>query len=484
MIKNKKQAWKFVAIMICCLMLVIGPSSLIGCKAILTEETIETDTEVIDTTTTKETATSKDKITEITDIASLTYDPSVQINDGKEITLNVWYSSSGWYEKWTEEYSKIHPNVKWNKVPTAGADWSKILLALQSGENIDIYEPHNQFLVETIPNTEPFPQDVMPIESFIKDFSFIEETLINGKMYFYPGNNMTVGMVYNKKIWEDAGLTENDFPLTWDELVDISKQLTVTDSNGKITQCGFCFNTFTPYIWIAMQYQLGKFLFANDGQTANINTPEGIKAAQYLYDMYYVNNIGDVGFPAAYEAFGNGKSAISYAWGWMDGYLKYAYPDLSFGWFKIPTFDGEVPPAYDRSNVQLVGSVAAKTAEANKAVAFDFLKYIACNDQALIEFSVYSGAVPTKYSLLNHPEVLESEAIKVQLEQIDRTVWPGAIPDIYMTDLTIFLDQSMMLDQIPISEVLDSCQEQVNTDLADLDFKSSERSYKFSDELK
>lgn len=477
--KSIKHLWKLLAVIICISMVLVMSLSLISCKTEVAEETTAAETTAAETTAAETTA-----VETTAEVASLTYDPSVPVNDGKEITLNVWYSSSGWYEKWIEEYSKIHPNVKWNKVPTAGADWSKILLALQSGENIDILEPHNQFLVETIPNIEPFPQDILPVESFIKDFSLIEETMVDGKMYFYPGNNMTVGMVYNKTIWEEAGLTESDIPTTWDELVEISKQLTVTDDTGKITQCGFCINTFTPYIWIAMQYQLGRFLFAEDGKTANIDTVEGAQAAQYLYDMYYVNNIGDIGFPVGYETFGIGKSAISYAWGWMDGYLKYAYPELSFGWFKIPTFDGKVPPAYDRSNVQLVGAVAAKTSEKNKAVAFDFLKYIACNDQALIEFSVYSGAVPTKYSIMDDPVVLESEAIQIQLEQIDRAVWPGAIPDIYMTDLTKFLDESMMLDKVSVDEVLKGLQEQVNSDLAGIDFQSHESTYKYASELK
>ncbi|MDD5659717.1 MAG: extracellular solute-binding protein [Actinomycetota bacterium] len=481
--KKLKLVDKLLIVFIClCVALTF---SFVGCKKEIAK-TEETTVETEEVSEEEETTTETEKGTEAetTIEESITYDNNVSVNNGEEITLDVWYSSSGWYEKWIEEYSKIHPNVKWNKVQTSGADLSKLFLALQSGENIDLYEPHNQFLAEIIPNTEPFPEDIFPLNLYRKEFMMIDENLIDGKMYFIPANVMTVGMVYNKKIWEDAGLTNDDITTTWEELVKLSKLLTVKDDKGKITVCGFCINTFTPYIWIAMQYHQGRFLFSKDGKTANINTPEGEKAAQYLFDLYYEHNVGDIGFPAAFETFGNQKTAISYAWGWMDGYLKYTFPDLEFGWFKIPTFDGNVPPAYDRSNVQLVGAVAAKTTAKEKAVAFDFLKYIAANDEAMIEFALYSGGAPTKYSIMKSPQIQENEAIKIQMEQVDKTIWPGAIPDIYMADLTKYLDEVLLIDKKPVSEVLKELQELVDTDLQDVEFDSFEGLYKYADELR
>ncbi|MBC7333608.1 MAG: extracellular solute-binding protein, partial [Actinobacteria bacterium] len=264
-----KRIFLLSTVLIVCLGMIIGFFTP-GCKtgeAASVEETTAPETAPIKEETVEETL-AEETIAE----EAIKYDPSVPVNDGKEITLNVWYSSSGWYEKWIEEYSKLHPNVKWNKVPTAGADLSKLFLALQSGENIDLYEPHNQFLGETIPNTEPFPDDVLPVDAFRKEFMLIDENLIDGKLYFYPACVMTVGMVYNKKMWEEAGLTEDDIPKTWDELAKVSELLTVKDNTGKITRCGFCLNTFTPYIWIAMQYHQGRFLFSEDGNTANANT--------------------------------------------------------------------------------------------------------------------------------------------------------------------------------------------------------------------
>ena len=48
------------------------------------------------------------------------------------------------------------------------------------------------------------------------------------------------GLVYyNKQMWKDAGLTENDYPKTWADLAEIAKTLTIQISTGQIQRAGF-----------------------------------------------------------------------------------------------------------------------------------------------------------------------------------------------------------------------------------------------------
>lgn len=52
----------------------------------------------------------------------------------------------------------------------------------------------------------------------------IENCKINGKLYGIPGETYLMGIVYNKRLFEEAGITKA--PETWDELITVAKKLT------------------------------------------------------------------------------------------------------------------------------------------------------------------------------------------------------------------------------------------------------------------
>ncbi|MNI17154.1 Multiple sugar-binding protein precursor [compost metagenome] len=49
---------------------------------------------------------------------------------------------------------------------------------------------------------------------------------IDGKVYGIPNNMYTMGLMYNKKLFKEAGLDPNKAPANWDEFVDYAKKLT------------------------------------------------------------------------------------------------------------------------------------------------------------------------------------------------------------------------------------------------------------------
>lgn len=64
------------------------------------------------------------------------YDPSVEINDGKDISIDMWeWGSDELFQKIIDRYTAIHPNVTINLVDNPWEDyWTKLPLALD-GEN-------------------------------------------------------------------------------------------------------------------------------------------------------------------------------------------------------------------------------------------------------------------------------------------------------------------------------------------------------------
>ena len=74
-----------------------------------------------------------------------------------------------------------------------------------------------------------------------------------GKTYTLPYNLTTYGFVVNKDLFEASGLTEDDYPKTWDEVVDVAKTITEA-SDGQafgfgIAKCSWTISSFTHGRW-------------------------------------------------------------------------------------------------------------------------------------------------------------------------------------------------------------------------------------------
>ena len=73
---------------------------------------------------------------------TIKYDPSVAINDGKDITVELWeWGSDELFQQVIDGYQAIHPNVTIKLVNNPWEDyWTKLPLALD-GANGQLLEP-------------------------------------------------------------------------------------------------------------------------------------------------------------------------------------------------------------------------------------------------------------------------------------------------------------------------------------------------------
>ena len=134
----------------------------------------------------------------------------------------------------------------------------------------------------------------------LADFGYKEENfwsgalkscIWNGKVYGVPTNNETMAFIYNKKIFERAGLDPSKPPATWADVVKYSKQ--IKEKTGKWGYGLVCRvnagNTpfrFMPVLW---GYGSGALDEADPNPTykkVTINNEGGIAALQTYYDMY------------------------------------------------------------------------------------------------------------------------------------------------------------------------------------------------------
>jgi multiple sugar transport system substrate-binding protein len=154
-----------------------------------------------------------------------------------------------------------------------------------------------------IPLTEPpgliQRQQVADITAEAKalpEFSALDPQIMatmsrNGKIYGLPESAYALGLLYNRKVFSDAGLDPDEPPATWDEVRAAAKQ--IHDRTGKIGYAPMTTNNTGGWHLTAMTYSNGGLVERPDGdrQALAINdSPAAAQALQLLKAMRFEDN--------------------------------------------------------------------------------------------------------------------------------------------------------------------------------------------------
>ena len=211
--------------------------------------------------------------------------------DGKTV-INFWcHENKPWieaYEETIKRFEKEHPEyeVKLSNYPFDVYN-QKIQTALTSDKGevdiIAVWGGTAPNFIETDALAEVPENIVKELES-----DYLEPTLgvfqKEGKYYGVPMefNLEYGGMIVNKKLFEEAGLS---YPTTWEELRETSKK--VAKKNGEVMEMtGFDMIDSDALIcnYLSMILQQGGQYLEEDN-SINFATPEGIKAMEEIVSM-------------------------------------------------------------------------------------------------------------------------------------------------------------------------------------------------------
>lgn len=419
---------------------------------------------------------------------TLKYDPNIAVNNGEDITIKFWLPEDvkTICEEYVAKYEEMHPNVKFELSISPWDDyWTKLPIAIQGGTGPDLFWMHNAYTDTMVPITEPLPESIFPLDDLRADFRQIDLHLIDGKLYYIDIGLMSSIIMYNKEMWREAGLSETDYPKTWDELREAAKKLTKYDNAGNIVVSGFSFNGEVNFAFLvmAMNYQKGQFCFSEDGKSSIFNNPTTIENMEYLRSWYTEHKIGDNKGALNREALGQGRTAMICDWTWIPNYISSTLPEIELGYFPTPSFDGN-PAAFDRNNGDATPCVSSKASDAAKAVSFDFLKYLLANDEFSLDFALFNGVFPAKYSVDNAPEILESPVHQALKGTIDKTIWPGPIPAAVEDAMKSYLQDDFLMNNVSAADAAKKIDEVLAKDLQNLSFVPVERRYEGADRFK
>ena len=249
-----------------------------------------------------------------------------------------------------------------------------------------------------------------PLDSYMKadgystsDFvpTALQSNQYQGKTYAMPIAVHTLLLMYNKKLFSDAGITGP--PTTTSELqADITK-LTKVDSSGNLTQLGL---RSPDYITLA--YAFGGRWY----DTTNNPTPDDAGNLGALH--FWVDNVvkkygadrikkfesGYGEYASAQNPFYTGKVAMTLDGEWQPVFIKQYAPNLDWGVAAIPYPDGKSSLA---GATQLTSSMFFIPKNApHKQQAWTFLKYLV-GQAAMTKFTRALGNLPARTSILGSP---------------------------------------------------------------------------------
>lgn len=105
-----------------------------------------------------------------------------------------------------------------------------IKIAAQAGEAPEIYSADSKWIIDFVDAGYIVPFEDLPgseglIDNF-RPYLANQSQIFDGKIYTLPYSLTTFGIVINKDLFAKAGLTEADYPKTWDQVRECAKKIT------------------------------------------------------------------------------------------------------------------------------------------------------------------------------------------------------------------------------------------------------------------
>lgn len=264
--------------------------------------------------------------------------------------------------------------------------------------------------------------DISALEKNILDYYTIDD-----KLYSMPFNSSTPILFYNKTAFTESGLTDEDIPTNFDEIIEVANKLTVKNGD-QVSRYGYAMQI---YGWFFEQFLIKQGLdYADEGNGRSgdatevvfdsnngaLNIVEGWKR---LVDSGVVGNFGRDG-QNTLDAFSSGSVAMIVASTANLGDLKSKIGDS----FELGTAYFPAVSEGDKGGVSVGGAslwIMDKGDEEKQDAAFEFIKFMVSAEsqvkwaQATGYFSVSTEA----YELPEMNEYLDANPqFKTAIEQL------------------------------------------------------------------
>jgi multiple sugar transport system substrate-binding protein len=214
-------------------------------------------------------------------------------------------------------FEKLHPNIAIKSV-SVGAQCNNppdFTARLQGGTVTDLFYAYMTDLQQVLDSgkameiTPYVTKDTIPTWESV-DAGAKATFTDGGKLYGIPTKNYSMGLVYNKTLFQRAGLDPKSPPKTWSEVRTAAKKIAALGA-GTAGYSEYSAGNTGGWHFTAELYSLGGQVVSADGRKADFNNAMGRTVLQNLKDMRYGDNsMGDkqlLGWPDLLTNAGAGK---------------------------------------------------------------------------------------------------------------------------------------------------------------------------------
>lgn len=380
-------------------------------------------------------------------------------------------------EGWVKAFQTEHPNITiiiqdhtWEEY------WSKLPLAMKSGNGPDLFYQNILYLQNTINYTEAYDDSIIKKNEVENNYNHIESYFIDDEIYYVPMGYYTGVIMYDESAWEQKGLDATNYPKTWEELIALAKEFQLFSQDGNMVRNGITYAGMEePLVWI-LNYQQGMPMFTADG-IPNINTNITMKSIEMMQAM----NSDYKNVTPGWKQLADGYVVMAYGYGWDYAKLKEEYPSIDVSIMPVPKIESQIS-VVEAKSMEISLGISKYIKEDNKSNANEFIKYIINNEQLLIEYANHKGAYPARSSLKDASEIAENPLFEVQGSYIDRSIYPGPIPETLHQVYNRLFEEILQEDKAVDTALMDA-QKEAEEIVSEMDFKPVEDQYEFYDDL-
>jgi len=312
-------------------------------------------------------------------------------------SVSIVYASWGNEQKWASEqhcfqpFYDEHPEIEIEFVGLAWEPyWQRILTSFAGGDPVDVFrmefwKSHAYYSRGVILQLDEYfeADGIDPEKEFLQ---IREQSVYDGKWYGTPrgatGNHI---IYYNRDMFDKAGIEwpENTPDWTWDDFLEIAKELTHVTGDPETDVWGFDSSKITndwnggqEFVW-----GWGGTLFDEEYTKSLINTSEAIEGLQWLADLRNVHGVAP--YPAQLPAeMGDAFLVQKVAMNQTGGFQINVYKEITdFDWGIATVPAGPMRHvAFSKPNATVITQACDQP-----DAAWTFLKFINSEDNTKCE---------------------------------------------------------------------------------------------------
>jgi len=206
--------------------------------------------------------------------------------------------SAKYHDQWTTSLTTTLPGVSYKEEQYAyGEMLDKLRVVVRANQQPDVAVLPLLWVPE-------FSASNALVEINLADYGYsadkfwpgaLKSVTWQGKLYGIPTNNETHGFIWNKSIFQKAGLDPEKPPATWEDVKNFSKQ--IKDKTGKAgygvvakVNNGDIPYRYMPLCWAHGGAALDETADAPMLQKSGFDSPGNIAALQWIYDVFVRDN--------------------------------------------------------------------------------------------------------------------------------------------------------------------------------------------------